>query len=121
MLTGIVRVLMTSEAKNRQSKNKLSNLSTRLKWNLPPYVKALFLLYLSFTSYYISSESYAIAILLHIPDYMTNLKLEFLTGSFFIGAFYAFWIYQPVPKESFLIKKIRYRFKTSVKNKKKVN
>ncbi len=91
-----LRVIMVPEIKNKNTLDNKQKLSY-FKWfsHIPTYVKVLFLLYISYNAFYISLESYSIAVLLRSSDYITNLKLEFLTATTFIGAFYAFWVYMP--------------------------
>ncbi|NHJ02496.1 MAG: hypothetical protein EAX86_10200 [Candidatus Heimdallarchaeota archaeon] len=90
----IFRVISIPDSRSMNSTEKSNPKERRIM--IPTYSRVLFLLYVSSISFYLSLESYSIAVLLHIPDYLLNLKLEFLTASTFAGAFYALWNYRPI-------------------------
>ena len=93
----IFRVVSIPESKtNRQKEKNNDSKKIGIFHRIPAYSKVLFLLYVSSISFYLSLESFSIAVLLNIPDYLLNLRLEFLTATTFIGAFYALWTYLPI-------------------------
>lgn len=98
LITSIFRVVIIPESREfPEIKKGVFSIDWLSK--IPPYAKVLFLFYISYNAFYISLESYSLAVLMKSTDYMAILKLEFLTISMFLGAFYAFWNFKPYRKD----------------------
>ena len=64
---------------------------------IPPYSKALFLLFLAFSSFYVSLEANTILAFYHIQTEIREIRLVLSIGLLVIWLFYIFWRYKPLP------------------------
>ena len=63
---------------------------------IPPYSKALFLLFLAFSSFYVSLEANTILALYNVQNDFREMQL-LVSISLVIWLFYIFWRYKPLP------------------------
>jgi hypothetical protein len=64
---------------------------------IPPYSKALFFLFLAFSSFYVSLEANAILALYSIQNDFRKIQLSVSIELLIIWPFYMFWRYKPLP------------------------
>lgn len=64
---------------------------------IPPYSKALFLLFLAFASFYVSLEANTILAFYNIQNEIREIRLDLSIGTLLFWLFYIFWRYKPLP------------------------